>query len=376
MDLSTRYLGLNLRSPLVAAASPLSDELDDIRRMEDAGASAVMPLGAPIGSVLCGGRSFIQRARHVRKRLGGGMRQVGILAAGGLYALEHNRSRLAEDHRRARRLAVALAEIPELSIDPGEVETNILVKPNVASLLEREFLSRSWKPQVVALSGNTDCYQPIEQKLQLTRKCLEVFLSFRNPVSITTKNALIQRDLDLLRELAALNLVHVSVSVTTLNADLARTMEPRTPSPSKRLETINALARHGIPVGVNAAPMIPGLTVSEMPAILREAAQQGARFAGYSVLRLPYAVKDLVLDWLKREIPTQAPKVLSQIRNLRDGCLSCSEFGLRLKGSGPLAETVHALFETSCNRYRLNEKRLELSVVHFRRTIRGQLSML
>jgi len=256
-----------------------------------------------------------------------------------------------------------------------DFETNIMVKPDVAVLLERQFQSHSWKPQVVAVSGNTDCYQPVEQKLCLTRRCLEVFLAFRNPLTITTKNSLVQRDLDLLKELASLNLVHVSISVTTLNPDLARRLEPRTSSPLKRLATIEALARDGISVGVNVAPVIPGLTLSEMPAILREAAQRGVHSAGYQVLRLPYAVKDLMVDWLKREVPLQASKVIRQIRDLGDGYLSCSEFGQRLKGSGPIADAIHRLFDMSCAQYHLNERRRELSVDHFRRNVRCQLSM-
>jgi DNA repair photolyase len=248
-----------------------------------------------------------------------------------------------------------------------DFESKILVKTNAAALLDQQFRSPSWQPQVVALSGNTDCYQPVERRLGITRQCLQVFLEHRNPVSIVTKNALITRDVDILQELAKLNLVAAIVSVTTLDASLARVMEPRTSSPAKRLEAIGVLARHGIPVGVNVAPIIPGLNDREIPSILHEAAQRGARFAGHTMVRLPYAVKDLFLEWLNREFPERAHRILNRLREVRDGELTSSEFGTRMSGEGELADAIHRLFDLACAREHLNEERLRLATNLFRR---------
>jgi DNA repair photolyase len=210
-------------------------------------------------------------------------------------------------------------------------------------------------------SGNTDCYQPAERRLQLTRQCLEVFLKYRNPVSMITKNALIQRDLDILQDLAAHNLVTVVVSVTTLDRELARHMEPRTSAPHKRLETIAALARQGIPVGVNVSPIIPGLNDLEIPAVLRVASQHGAGFASWTMVRLSYALKQLFVEWINRVYPERASKVLNRIRDVRAGDLSNAEFGKRMTGEGRLAEAIDQLFETSCKRFHLTKKGQELS---------------
>lgn len=256
-----------------------------------------------------------------------------------------------------------------------DFETKILVKTDAARLLEAQFNAPSWKPEVVVLSGNTDCYQPVERKLGITRQCLEVFSRFRNPLAIITKNALVQRDIDILKELAAFNLVVVVVSVTSLNAELIRKMEPRTSTPVKRLETIEALARHGISVGVNVAPLIPGLTDSEMPAILKEAADRGATSAGHTIVRLPFAVKDLFVEWVERELPESAAKILNRIRSVRDGKMSESEFGKRMSGEGPIAEAIEQLFALHCRRYGLNRTKLRLSTEHFRRVPRDQFTL-
>ncbi|MEX1275772.1 MAG: PA0069 family radical SAM protein [Bacteroidota bacterium] len=256
-----------------------------------------------------------------------------------------------------------------------DFETKILVKTDAAGLLEDQFNARSWKPEVVVFSGNTDCYQPIERKLGITRGCLEVFSRFRNPLAIITKNALVQRDIDILKELAAFNLVVVVISVTSLNAELIRKMEPRTSTPVKRLETIEALARHGIPVGVNVAPLIPGLTDSEMPAILKEAADRGATSAGHTLVRLPLAVKDLFVEWVERELPDSAAKILNRIRSVRDGKMSESEFGKRMTGEGPIAEAIEQLFAMQCRRYGLNRTKLRLSTEHFRHAPRDQFTL-
>jgi DNA repair photolyase len=256
-----------------------------------------------------------------------------------------------------------------------DFETKIMVKEDAPELLEEAFKKKSWQPQMVCFSGNTDCYQPVERKLQITRRCLEVFLKYRNPVGIITKNALITRDLDVLRELNALNLVFVIISVTSLDADLIRVMEPRTATPRKRLETIETLASSGIPVCVNVAPIIPGLTDEEMPSILRTASEHGARWAGYTVVRLSYAIKELFLDWLGRELPERAPKVINRIREVRDGELNDTRWSIRMKGEGEYAKMIRDLFILNCRKYGLNEEEVHLSVEHFRREPERQLTL-
>jgi DNA repair photolyase len=249
-----------------------------------------------------------------------------------------------------------------------DFETKIMVKPDAPTLLDEQLNRPSWQPQTVMLSGDTDCYQPIEKKLRITRRCLEVFLQHRNPVSIVTKNALIQRDVDILKDLAALNLVVVTISVTSLNYDLIRRMEPRTSIPAKRLETISELTKQGIPVAVNACPIIPGLNDVEIPAILEASSRCGARHAGYTIVRLPNSVKDLFVDWLERELPDRASSILNRIRDVRNGKLTCSDFGKRLNGEGQMADAIGQLFQASCKRFQCNKTPLSLSTSQFRRT--------
>jgi DNA repair photolyase len=241
-----------------------------------------------------------------------------------------------------------------------DFESRIMIKPDAPKLLEAEFNRKSYKPDFIMFSGNTDCYQPVEQRMKITREALKVCLKYRNPVSIITKNALIQRDLDIIREMAELNLVSVSLSVTTLDRELARRMEPRTSSPERRLETIRKFAEYNIPVGVNIAPIIPGLNDEEIPSILKEAASRGAVFAGHIMLRLPYSVKDLFLQWIKKEFPDRESKIVNKIREMRDGKLNESEFGTRFSAKGELAETIHSLFELSCRKYGLNKSKIHL----------------
>lgn len=249
-----------------------------------------------------------------------------------------------------------------------DFESKILIKEDAPQLLEATLARKNWQPQVVCISGNTDCYQPAERRLQLTRRCLEVFLRFRNPVSIITKNALIVRDLDLLEKLAALNLVAVTISITTLHADLARIMEPRTSTPGRRLDTVEALAKGGVPVVVNVAPVIPGLNDMEIPLILREASSRGAKYARYILLRLPGAVEALFLEWLHREMPARASKILNRLREVRGGSLSDSRFGSRMRGEGEMAALIRQLFKQSCARFGLQEKMPALSIEHFLRS--------
>ena len=256
-----------------------------------------------------------------------------------------------------------------------DFETKILVKPEAPNLLEEAFRKSSWVPQVIAFSGNTDPYQPVERKLQLTRRCLEVFLKFRNPLFLITKNYLVTRDVDILRELASLHLVHVLISITTLNPKLIRVMEPRTSTPVLRLEAIEVLAQNGIPVGVNAAPIIPGLTDEELPSILKEAAARVATTAGYIIVRLPGPVQELFLEWLQRELPERAQKILSRIRDVRRGKLSDAKFGRRQKGEGEIANAIERMFRLACKKYHLNESKITLSMEHFRRQPEPQFEM-
>ncbi len=247
-----------------------------------------------------------------------------------------------------------------------DFETKIMVKQDAAELLEKEFLKKSWTPQSVFFSGNTDCYQPAEKKLEITRKCLEVFLKFRNPVSVITKNALIQRDTDILKELSKMNLIRVVISITTLKKELQRKMEPRTSSPSMRLQTIEFLTDRGISAAVNVAPIIPGLTDEEIPSILKAASERGAKLAGRVMLRLPHSVKELFTDWVSREYPERADKILNRIRDLHGGKLYDSSYGTRLTGEGKWAETVQRIFETNCNKYNLNKEKIPLATHLFR----------
>ena len=228
-----------------------------------------------------------------------------------------------------------------------DFETQILVKRNSPFLLRQSLGKPSWIPQSVALSGNTDCYQPIERKLKLSRSCLEVFLDFRNPVSIITKNHLVTRDTDILSCLADQDLVHVVLSITTLDDDLHARMEPRTSSPSKRLHAVQTLAEVGVPVGVNLAPVIAGLNEEEIPDILQAARDSGASWANYILLRLPGPVSPLFQEWLGRNYPNRVQKVLNGLKRVRNGKLSDSKYGSRMRGTGSGADLLQSYFEMS-----------------------------
>ena len=248
-----------------------------------------------------------------------------------------------------------------------DFESKIMVKEAAPELLREELMSRKWIPQVLAISGVTDPYQPIERRLQLTRRCLEVLAEFRNPVVIITKNHLVTRDLDILRELAAHHAVSVALSITTLDAELARTMEPRASAPHLRLAAIEQLASAGIPVSVMVAPVIPAITDHEMPAILKAASEAGADSAGFVLLRLPWNVAPLFEQWLQEHYPDRKEKVLNRLRDLRDGKLYRAEFGTRMRGEGIFAEQVAAIFDITCRKLHLNERGFELSTTAFRR---------
>ena len=256
-----------------------------------------------------------------------------------------------------------------------DFETKIMVKEDAPELLRKELSSRKWNPQIVALSGNTDCYQPVEKKKQLTRRCLEVFLDFRNPVVIITKNHLVTRDVDVLSELAKYHCIGVTISITTLDSKLASLMEPRASTPERRLAAIRALSEAGVPVGYLQAPMIPGLTDSEAPAIAQAAAEAGAKFCGYVALRLPYAVKFLFEQWLERNYPEKKEKILNRIRSMRAGKLNDPNFKSRMRGDGIFAEQMAKLFQLAQKKAGIRERWPKFSTEHFRRPGNDQLTL-
>jgi DNA repair photolyase len=248
-----------------------------------------------------------------------------------------------------------------------DFETRILVKHDAPELLRRALASPRWKPTVIALSGVTDPYQPAERRLRLTRRCLSVLAEFRNPVGIVTKGYTVTRDVDLLAELARFSAASVSISLTTLDAEVQRCMEPRAASPRRRLAAIEQLARAGVPVGVLIAPIVPGLTDHEIPALLEAAAGAGARFAGRVVLRLPHGLKQLFEAWLREHFPDRADKVLSRLRALHGGELYDPSFGERQRGSGVFAQQISDLFELARRRHGLEPQGPALSSASFRR---------
>jgi DNA repair photolyase len=247
-----------------------------------------------------------------------------------------------------------------------DFESKILVKERAPELLRKELAASKWKPQTLAVSGVTDCYQPIERKLKLTRRCLEVLAEFRNPGVIVTKNHLVTRDIDVLQELAKDDAIAVFVSVTTLDADLALKLEPRASLPKHRLGAIRELNQAGIQVGVLIAPVIPAITDHELPRIMDAAAEAGAQYAGYVPLRLPFGLKDLFEEWVGCHFPERKDKVLNQIRSLRGGKLNDPNYGTRMRGEGILAHQIDQLFSTARRRAGLDGRSPRLSVSAFR----------
>jgi DNA repair photolyase len=256
-----------------------------------------------------------------------------------------------------------------------DFETKIMVKENAPELLRRELSSRKWKPQTLAMSGVTDCYQPIERRLQLTRRCLAVLVEFRNPVSIITKNHLVTRDIDLLRELAAHHAVTVHLSINSLDSELARKLEPRAASPKMRLAAVEALAKAGVPVGVLVAPVIPALNDHEMPAVLAAAKEAGAGWAGTEILRLPLTVAPIFEQWLEQNVPGKKDKVLNRIRALRGGKLNDPRFGSRMRGEGIFADQISQMFHVARRKVGLPEDGPELSTAAFRHPEGAQLGL-
>ena len=255
-----------------------------------------------------------------------------------------------------------------------DFESKIVVKMDAPELLRAELESLRWEPQVLVMSGVTDPYQPVEKKLRITRGCLEVLAKLRNPVVIITKNRLVTRDIDLLCELANYNAVAVNISVTSLDYKMQRVLEPRTSSPEARLDTIRQLRAAGIPIGVMVAPIIPGLTDHEVPKILKACARAGAQFAGYTIVRLPWAVAPLFEHWLEEHFPDRKDKVLGRIRHLRGNRLNNSQWHIRMTGEGIFAKQIASLFEVGCRRAGMGE-RPKLSTAAFQRT-REQLALL
>jgi len=253
-----------------------------------------------------------------------------------------------------------------LGLSPGlDFETRILFKPEAAKLLEAELASPKYRCDVVAMGTNTDPYQPVERELKITRQILRVLSDFNNPVGIVTKNHMVTRDIDILADMAKRNLAEVFLSVTTLDKALARDMEPRASAPHRRLDAIRELSAAGIPTGVMTAPMIPGLNDHEMEAILEAASEAGATRAGFTVLRLPLEIKDLFDEWLRANRPDRAERVLSLIRQMRGGALYQSEFGLRMRGEGPIADLLRARFAAAVKRLGLNRIRYRLDTLRF-----------
>ncbi len=232
-----------------------------------------------------------------------------------------------------------------------DFESKIIIKENAAELLEKQFQKKGWQVQPIMISGNTDCYQPLERKYQLTRKLLLVAAKYKHPVSIITKNSLITRDIDILEELAGNQLVHVYFSINTLNEELRSKLEPRTASARKKLQAMELLTQKGIPAGVMNAPVIPGLNDHEIPEIIRQSAAHGARAAGYTVVRLNGSIAELFEDWLSKHYPDRAQKVWNNISGLHGGKVNDSEWGRRMRGEGPLATIIKQLFTTAKNKY-------------------------
>ncbi|MBM3601667.1 MAG: PA0069 family radical SAM protein [Alphaproteobacteria bacterium] len=247
-----------------------------------------------------------------------------------------------------------------------DFETRILAKPDAAELLARELADRHYRCSAIAMGTNTDPYQPLEKNMQITRRILQVLAAHQHPVTIVTKSALIMRDIDILAPMAAKNLAHVSLSVTTLDRHLARVMEPRASTPMRRLTAIRTLAEAGIPTGVMTAPVIPGLNDSELENILKAAAAHGARSAGYVLLRLPLEIKELFEEWLRAHVPLRADRVMSLVRQTRDGALYQSQFGRRKVGSGAYADLVRQRFERAVTRFGLDRDGDELDTTLFR----------
>jgi len=253
-----------------------------------------------------------------------------------------------------------------------DFESRIVVKKNAPALLRKFFDNKSWVPATISLSGNTDCYQPIERKMKITRQLLEICLEYRNPVGILSKNALVLRDMDIIQDLAKLNLVRVFSSITSLDEDLRRLLEPRTASYHSRLKVVETLSKAGVPTGIMNAPLIPGLNDMHMHDVLKAASEAGAKWAGYTVVRLNGAIGPIFKDWLFKAFPDRAEKVWHQISECHEGKVNDSRWGNRITGDGKFAELIKTQFDIYCKKYHLNETKMELNTKDFRRVVVGQ----
>ena len=266
-----------------------------------------------------------------------------------------------------------------MGLSPGlDFESKLFIKPNAAALLRGELTATNYEPRTIALGSNTDPYQPIERTYRITRSIIEVLSEFKHPFGIVTKSDSVCRDIDLLKPMAEQGLVKVALSITTLDPKLARAMEPRASTPAKRLAAIEALSAAGIPTVVMIGPIIPGLNDHEIEAILKAAYAAGAREAGYTMLRLPFEVKDIFKDWLFKEFPDRAAKVMSLVKSVRGGKENDPEFGTRMTGSGPYAWTIGRRFQLAAQRLGLNAKRVKLRTDLFARPVQvgEQLSLI
>jgi DNA repair photolyase len=254
-----------------------------------------------------------------------------------------------------------------------DFESKIIVKKNAPQLLEKFILHPDWHPVPISMSGNTDCYQPLERKMEITRNMLKVLARYRHPVGMITKNSLVTRDIDLLKDLAQDNLVHVYISITTLDEELRRAMEPRTASGLKRLKTVEELSKAGIPVGIMNAPIIPGLNHHEIPKILKAAADHGALNVGMTVVRLNGSIGKIFEDWLRKNFPDRFDKVWNQICELHGGNVNDSQFGRRMTGEGEYAHAIHQLFRASKKKFFAGKSMPAIDLTKFRKG--GNLSL-
>lgn len=256
-----------------------------------------------------------------------------------------------------------------------DFERKIMVKKNAPELLEKFFRKRNYIPKTIMLSGNTDCYQPIERELEITRKILEVCLAYRHPVSILSKNALVLRDLDLFIKMNELNLISVALSIPTMNEDLRRKMEPRTSSAIKKLEALKILKENNIPTGAMIAPIIPGLNSDETLNIIKKISETGADWFGYTLIRLNDTVEPVFVKWLETSFPDRKDKVISLIKQMRGGKLGEKRYFERYKGEGSIAEMIHKTIEIGRNKYFKDRKMVELSAAHFSGSKTQQLKL-
>ncbi|MBL4605412.1 MAG: PA0069 family radical SAM protein [Flavobacteriaceae bacterium] len=256
-----------------------------------------------------------------------------------------------------------------------DFERKILYKSNAAELLEAKLKSKNWKPAGIMFSGNTDCYQPIEKKLEITRSMLKVLLKLKHPCSMITKNALILRDLDILKEMASMNLIHVNISITSLSEETRRTLEPRTTTIKKRLETVKVLSENGIPVNVMMAPIIPAINNHEILRLVKTVAELGAKSVGYTIVRLNGAIGKIFSDWVRKAYPDRADKILHQIEECHNGSLNDSRYGTRMRGEGKFAEQISMQFKLAQRLYLKNREYIPLDYTLFDRHQTNQTSL-